>query len=715
MGELSKVAGSTQLSFWKRFSARTYILGCTILFILVPVIVLTYIGFQSVSDRRAMLEFSYQGTLDLVRDRIESEVIRKEESLRVEADQLRPQLTKSDVLHNWLHRIDTKHPWLNRSFLVRPKGNMISANLSLGWQELDSPPATGIFSTQSLIKAAEYAEFAGQNLSRAIRLYSEASTRATQLDERAFLLARVGRCRFKQEEYRKGLEDYKRLLELSRQGAIVNGIPGYVVAFSQLADGHAALGDQEARVEVLLEFSEHLLEHPWDVHSGIHRFYTSRTSQQLSKYTSLLGSERVHLSNVIRKLQERENALLEESRELEWIQNSLAPTLRPYLVRESPDYGTKHTSIEFEGSLKQFGYFRIAPQVDDPWPTVLGYRISEDGILSSFLPEILSGVNLGNDIEVGLVDNSGSLRYSQTGQSVPNFLVSTPFSSILPGWKAVLLHRDGESIEGLVSREKNIYLAIMLGSVLIMVIGVFFTVRAVTHEMELSEMRSDFVSRISHELKTPLSLIRMFGETLETGIVEDEGKRQEFYRIIRQESERLTHLINNVLDFSKIEVGNEKYSFQVRNVAEVVRHVLEAYRLHIRDCGFEFETSFPEDPPKAKIDSDAISQALLNLLDNATKYSQERKSIRVEVKSDSDWVSISVRDQGCGISDAELPEIFGKFYRGRDSSAAGSGLGLTLVKHIVEAHRGTIKVKSTEGRGSTFTLQIPAASEDVRS
>jgi signal transduction histidine kinase len=202
----------------------------------------------------------------------------------------------------------------------------------------------------------------------------------------------------------------------------------------------------------------------------------------------------------------------------------------------------------------------------------------------------------------------------------------------------------------------------------------------------------------------------MFGETLDEGIVTDEKKRREFYSIIRKESERLSHLINNVLDFSRMDTGAKEYYFEETDLITVVKSSLEAYKFHIRENGFEIESELPDETLMLKIDKDAISQALLNLLSNAVKYSNERKYIKVEVSKNSSSALISVADRGIGIAKKELNKIFEKFYRVRATGGEekrGSGLGLTLVKQIVEAHGGTIEVESEVGEGSKFTLKIP--------
>ncbi len=202
----------------------------------------------------------------------------------------------------------------------------------------------------------------------------------------------------------------------------------------------------------------------------------------------------------------------------------------------------------------------------------------------------------------------------------------------------------------------------------------------------------------------------MFAETLEMGRIADEAKRQEYYRIITRESERLTQLINNVLDFSRIDAGKRRYHFRPCDVAPLVIQTLEAFQFQLDRRGFKVELKLQPDMPEVTLDPEAFCQALGNLIDNAIKYSRDHQVIQVEAKVWDDTLRCSVADQGVGIDPAELPRIFEKFYRvGRSEtqSTRGSGIGLALVKHIVEAHGGRIAVESTPGEGSTFTMIIP--------
>jgi signal transduction histidine kinase len=239
--------------------------------------------------------------------------------------------------------------------------------------------------------------------------------------------------------------------------------------------------------------------------------------------------------------------------------------------------------------------------------------------------------------------------------------------------------------------------------------GIALTYRNVTKEMALARLKSDFVSNVSHELRTPLSLIRLYAETLELGRLTSPEKYQEYYRIIRKESERLTALINNILDFSRIEAGRKEYDFRETDMCELVHNTLDSYRYQLEQSGFQFEEKIDEVPPM-RVDREAMARSLLNLVNNALKYSQDRKFIGVNLYRDNGSVKLEVVDQGIGIPHQEHQKIFEKFYRVGDPlvhNTKGSGLGLSLVRHIVQAHGGEVSVDSTPGQGSKFTIALP--------
>ncbi len=244
----------------------------------------------------------------------------------------------------------------------------------------------------------------------------------------------------------------------------------------------------------------------------------------------------------------------------------------------------------------------------------------------------------------------------------------------------------------------------------LIIIGLVLTKHVVSKEMGLAKLKSDFVSNVSHELRTPLALIRLYAETLELGRITTREKKQQYYRIVRKESERLTALINNILDFSRIEAGRKEYEFRPTDIGELVRNTLDSYRYQIEQQGFALEENIDESVPPVFVDREAIARALVNLVNNALKYSTEEKFLGVKLYRDNGQVKLEVADHGIGIARRDQAKIFEKFYRAGDPlvhNTKGSGLGLSLVRHISEAHGGDIVVESTPGKGSKFVLSLP--------
>jgi signal transduction histidine kinase len=251
----------------------------------------------------------------------------------------------------------------------------------------------------------------------------------------------------------------------------------------------------------------------------------------------------------------------------------------------------------------------------------------------------------------------------------------------------------------------------ILGAIsLLMIGGIFLTYRNISREMNLARLKSDFVANVSHELRTPLALIRLYAETLELGRLNSKEKYQEYFRIIREESERLSSLINNILDFSRIEAGRKEYEFKETDLPELVRSTLDTYRFQIEQNGFTFEENISKDIPPVNVDREAIARSLLNLVNNALKYSKDKKYLGVSLYRANGSVKLEVSDHGIGIPPAEQEKIFEKFYRCGDPlvhNVKGSGLGLSLVRHIVRAHGGDVKVESAPEKGSKFTIALP--------
>jgi two-component system, OmpR family, phosphate regulon sensor histidine kinase PhoR len=280
---------------------------------------------------------------------------------------------------------------------------------------------------------------------------------------------------------------------------------------------------------------------------------------------------------------------------------------------------------------------------------------------------------------------------------------------LFPGY-SIGIRLKGTSVEE-VARARSERNLLLIGILDVLLIGaVWLVYRTLKKEMELVRLKGDFVSNVSHELRTPLSLIRMFTETLSMKRVPTEEMKQEYYETILHETERLSRLINNILNFSRMEAGKKQYHLEEVALNEIVTGVLNTYAPHLEHEGFATCVLLSEHLPPIRADREAIAEALINMFDNAVKYSPADKSIRIKTDQTHAMVYVELEDHGIGIETHHHKKIFETFYRvstGLTSNVKGSGLGLSLVSHIMDAHNGRIELDSTPGKGSTFRLLFP--------
>lgn len=340
--------------------------------------------------------------------------------------------------------------------------------------------------------------------------------------------------------------------------------------------------------------------------------------------------------------------------------------------------------------------------------TVIGISVNINQFIGDVVGRKLYDI-AGNDFVIAVVRQSTKqMIFSTSAVDVREMSQQRPLW-IFPD-HALKIRLRGTTIREAASDRFMVNVALIVAMDVLLIAGAWFVFRTIRREMELVAMKSDFVSNVSHELRTPLSLIRMFAETLDMDRVKTEQKKKEYYGIILHETERLTRLINNILNFSRMESHTRKFQWKQTDINAVVRSVLSVYSFQFERSSFTVEQTLDEAVPAIDADEEALAEALHNLVDNAIKYSASEKYLRIVTSSDATHVSITVTDRGIGIPHEHQKKIFDKFYRvshGLVHTAKGSGLGLTIVKHIVQSHNGTMAIDSVEGKGSTFTLRLP--------
>jgi signal transduction histidine kinase len=351
---------------------------------------------------------------------------------------------------------------------------------------------------------------------------------------------------------------------------------------------------------------------------------------------------------------------------------------------------------------------------------IAGIVFDAEYLRDHFFPEMLEDV-INHNLSEGQSNSSHAVMMVHAKSDSAPMAASVGWDGGLPEVErnmegafpglALAIKLRGTTLEAIGQRFVRTSFLILGGLSLLLAGGLVLTYRNVSKEMALARVKSDFVSNVSHELRTPLSLIRLYAETLEMGRLTSPEKYQEYYCIIRKESERLTALINNILDFSRIEAGRKEYDFRETDMRELVHNTLDSYRYQIEQHGFTFEEKIDE-VPSLRVDREAMARSLVNLVNNALKYSQDRKYIGVNLYRENGSVKLEVIDHGIGIPRQEQQKIFEKFYRVGDPlvhNTKGSGLGLSLVRHIAQAHGGEVVVDSAPGQGSKFTITLPVA------
>lgn len=392
---------------------------------------------------------------------------------------------------------------------------------------------------------------------------------------------------------------------------------------------------------------------------------------------------------------------------------------RPHRLIRISDY-----SVKGAGQVEWSGVFET--DEDGEVVRIAGFRVDERKLLQAtiipvieekgccpemFLPSSLAGVeDVREAASFTVRDQSGRILYESFPQYQGSGRVSSPLDLALPvvGWTTEVVINP-EVVRPLLPYEGRGFplVALILPAILVLA-AVGLAVRSIRKESELFRLRQGFVSNVSHELKTPLTRIRLFNELLESGKQEDQEKRRRYYRVIDRECRRLTQLVENVLDFSRSSRQASVGRTENVDLCKIVREAVETFQ-----CGdlerYPIQLNLV---PVAKIQADpqGIYQAVINLLDNAIKYSPQNSPIKIRVFNNQGSVRLEVEDRGCGIPKKHLGRVFEEFYRvetGDRQLASGSGLGLTLVKRSVEAQGGSIDISSRPGAGTVVRVDLP--------
>jgi len=568
-------------------------------------------------------------------------------------------------------------------------------------------------------QAAQRLEFQENNYPKALAAYRKAQSGTSDPRLAGIVLNAIARTQKKSGLLKDAISTYEQIAR--EHGAIVvaGGLPLAPSASLEICHLAREIRDIPKALQMSIGFYRSLIRREWMLERAEFDFFVGRAKSLIEELLAgkAAGIELAPWQKEFRDLQvEEAEGRLRADRAAVFEQDA-APTLAARIAggREAsnPTF-TSPTFTRLALDIANVTYLvsveRLAAQTANTpiraWGVIIDAgRLRENVLRPALLDHFPSG-----EMSWEVKARDGAVLLSSGNPASWPVVFRTSFSSNFPDWTLEFRQPPPRLIKTFLLSRRGLYSFVFLLLAGILVFGLVLTIRAVSHELELARMKSDFVSTVSHEFKSPLTSIRQLAEMLQSGRVPSEDRRQKYYDVLLEQSERLTLLTDNILSLAKIEEGRAEFTFETTDISALLSGVVASFQERVRHEGFDIGLEVGDALPLLAVDRTALSQAVTNLVDNAVKYSGDSRKISVSASLKGETVAIAVRDFGVGIKKEDLDRVFERFYRGGDAltrTVKGSGLGLTLVREIVAAHRGKVDVESEPGKGSTFTIRLP--------
>jgi signal transduction histidine kinase len=519
---------------------------------------------------------------------------------------------------------------------------------------------------------AESLEMAREDYPNAIRAYRNLLD-SSDAGLRPLILQRLARTLRKAGKTEEAADAYRELQRLNT--AWIGGLPSDLIAQSELCSLAAERGDSAGLSQTAVAFYRDLATGKWLLDKPRYLFYSDRC-RAWCRESQAAPDE----FDSVRTTEERKLALSRAAEDL---------------LRQP------------RGILSSDANAHLAFWNKDPFAMVV---VSADYLESRWWPQLLS--IRGEELEGTLSTPDGRTVFGSAPSETPPLAVTRDFRINDTPWLLQVWPGRPEAIYSDIRQRQALYVAMLAFVAVLLAFGSYITVRIVRRELEIARLRADFVSTVSHEFRSPLTGIRQLGGMLLDGRVTDTVKQQGYFRMIVQESDRLARLVENILDFSRMEEGRREYRYEPLDPTPWLRKLAADFEAEIAVSGVAVEADIADGLPAVSADREALGSAVRNLLDNAVKYSPGAKTVWLDASAEGGEIRIAVRDRGVGISEQDRKHIFDRFYRADgeiSKRVKGAGLGLSLVRYIVTAHGGTVECQSRVGEGSTFKIRLPAA------
>ena len=689
-----------------------------LLTIFIPSVLLSVFGIKAIRNEKfrlaKQLEEEQIGIIDLFRIQILSQVNEVEDALQYLAQT--PSFINKDhkAIKILLDSRSVENHLIKQFFVVYrdagpwfpPLQPDLNQPVSISTLVLDE-------AQQEKLKKAEEYEFLQKNYKSAVSIYNDLLTIVKAKNDKAQLLNLIARNLTKLKEYKQAIRIYSRIINEYPDSKTSSGLPMVIIARLQLTDCYQKLGEPEKALNEIFKLYDKLLINSWILSESQFKTYASMVKEII---TNILQKNPTELSDqeTYKKQFERLTDI-HEGRIEQWqiigdLKREFIPELHRKLTQSGP---YTQNSLPYSRTINNKDFLIISTMIPDENKKdsqgILGVKINNSYLENDLLNNIIKGIHSGERINFTISNLTGRIIYGKKSMSEEFPKTTAFFENNFPPWR-IEAYSVETKVTGLIGLHKSFYFWTILTLIIILSFGVVLIVRTVAHEVEVLKIKSDFVSSVSHEFKTPLTSIKALTERLMGGKVKDQAKMNQYFSVISQDTDKLTRLVGNILDFAKIEEGKKEYDFEETDIAEWLDQTIENFRKENLQREIKIHTQIPADIPHIKIDENALALAVNNLLDNAIKSSTKKNEIEVIVKRDENNLIIQVKDYGIGIPHGELDKIFEKFFQGSNAirlSTKGTGLGLTLVRHTIEAHGGKVFVKSKVDHGSTFTLLLP--------
>ena len=686
-----------------------------------PSLLLGYLAFRGIQNDVALLEEERLNEHNAIAQQITESIndkISAVEGTFLDSVANHQALQQDSAVLRLLERLKSQQPLVEEVFLFESAEHVQLPLVKLLFLSAGSAESLTAQSQPSALLPGRQYEFQQQRYQEALTSYQQAFAQVSNHQAKGKALNAIARVQKKSNLYPDAIKSYRTIAQDYNDIRLSSGMPSGLVAQLELGALFVAVDDAGSAVQTFIRLYQDLIHAEWALEKSQYEFFAHQVEDAIDEIFSQDAPIQPYKSTY-KTLRGEEKKQREITERLLAFQENAAPNLRAKVPRkmEDPSNQVRRFTLEI-GEHTYLVSILSGQEGDGNQPNgTWGFLLDSERFKANLLAPVIRQHASSKDIQWIIRGRDGEvILKSDKPASIP-MTVKSSFVGNFPPWSLELYQQNPRLFETLLSSRRGIYLYMFILLAGILIFGLTLTIRIVSHELELGRMKSDFVSTISHEFKSPLTSIRQLAEMLQTGRVASDEHRQRYYNVLLEQSERLSLLIDNILDFARMEEGKKEFEFDMVDIGPLLEKTVSTIQQQVRHEEFTVEAKIDAPLPSIQADRAAVTQAITNLIDNAIKYSAGAKKIYVRVFKDDQYLIITVQDFGVGIKPEEIDRVFERFYRGGDEltrTVKGSGLGLTLVKQIVQAHHGSVHVESEPGRGSTFSIRIPLESTEVK-